>query len=210
MTDAIRFYRASEKPYGVFSNLYKRTIRFQGREFPTAEHAYQFGKPAKPAVREWLMSSPSPSLLAMAAHGLYKWDIVSNWADIKIPRMRMVLACKFWQHADLRELLMSTKGADLIESAAVDNAVNRFWGEVNGKGKNWLGILLGGVRADIKANIYDDVSMHGLAEGIEPDGTRSPWFAGDPSTPAPTSLRCPHMLPPCMSASPGRIGRGEP
>jgi predicted NAD-dependent protein-ADP-ribosyltransferase YbiA (DUF1768 family) len=87
----IRFYRADEKPHGVFSNLFRRPVRFMGREFPTAEHAYQFGKPAKRAVAEWLMAAPSPALLAMAAHGLYRWDITPKWAEIKIPRMRMVL-----------------------------------------------------------------------------------------------------------------------
>ena len=29
--DEIRFYRASEKPYGVFSNLYRCEVTFEGR-----------------------------------------------------------------------------------------------------------------------------------------------------------------------------------
>jgi hypothetical protein len=29
MTHEIRFYRASEKPYGAFSNLYRRPINFE-------------------------------------------------------------------------------------------------------------------------------------------------------------------------------------
>lgn len=47
----IRFYRSNEKPYGAFSNLYPRPIEFEGRIFPTSEHAYQAGKAQKPAVR---------------------------------------------------------------------------------------------------------------------------------------------------------------
>jgi hypothetical protein len=31
----IRFYRASEKPYGVFGNLYRRPISFEGQIYPT-------------------------------------------------------------------------------------------------------------------------------------------------------------------------------
>jgi len=65
----VRFYRASEKPYGAFSNLYRREIEFEGERFPTSEHAYQAGKARKPEVRKWLMNAPSPALLAMAAHG---------------------------------------------------------------------------------------------------------------------------------------------
>src|SRR5688572_24650716 len=71
----IRFYRANEKPYGALSNLYRRPIVFEDQHFPTAEHAYQAGKARKESVRKWLMSAPAPSLVAMAAHGLYTWDI---------------------------------------------------------------------------------------------------------------------------------------
>lgn len=138
----IRFYRANEKPYGVFSNLFRRSIDFEGAIFATAEHAYQAGKARKPEVREWLMAAPSPSLLAMAAHGLYQWDITPSWSRIKFDRMRAVLHAKFTQHDDLREILLSTGAARLVESATVDNAVNRLWGEVNGLGKNMLGVLL--------------------------------------------------------------------
>lgn len=145
----IHFYRASEKPYGAFSNLYRRPILFEGDVFPTAEHAYQAGKARKRAVREWLMAAPSPALLAMAAHGLYYWDITPDWAKIKFDRMRAVLRAKFTQHEDLRRLLLSTGKARLVESATTDNAVNRLWGEVNGQGENMLGKLLAEIRTEL-------------------------------------------------------------
>jgi ribA/ribD-fused uncharacterized protein len=145
----IRFYRANEKPYGALSNLYRREVEFEGRVYPTSEHAYQAGKASKPAVRDWILSAPSPSLAAMAAHGLYTWDIVPNWAQIKFDRMRAVLRAKFDQHADLRELLLSTGQARLVESGTVNNAVNRLWGEVDGKGENMLGVMLMELRAEL-------------------------------------------------------------
>jgi predicted NAD-dependent protein-ADP-ribosyltransferase YbiA (DUF1768 family) len=43
----IRFYRSNEKPYGAFSNLFRRPIVFEGCTYPTAEHAYQAGKAKK-------------------------------------------------------------------------------------------------------------------------------------------------------------------
>src|SRR3546814_14978604 len=88
MADEIRFYRSSEKPYGAFSNLYRREIEFEGEMFATSEHAYQAGKPRKQAVRDWLMNAPSPALLAMAAHGLYYWDVAPGWSSTKFDRMR--------------------------------------------------------------------------------------------------------------------------
>ncbi|MBI5792538.1 MAG: NADAR family protein [Rhodocyclales bacterium] len=138
----IRFYRANEEPYGAFSNLYKRPVEFEGTSYPTSEHAYQAGKALKPAVREWILSAPTPALAAMAAHGLYVWDVVPDWAQIKFTRMRAVLRAKFDQHADLRELLLSTGEARLVEAGTVNNAVNRLWGEVDGKGENMLGVML--------------------------------------------------------------------
>lgn len=138
----VSFYRANERPYGAFSNLYRRAISFEGQVFPTAEHAYQAGKPRRDVVREWILAAPTPSLVAMAAHGLYTWDIVPSWSKIKYDRMRAVLQAKFTQHEDLRKLLLSTGRARLVEVGSVDSAVNRTWGEVNGRGKNMLGVLL--------------------------------------------------------------------
>ncbi|BDI06298.1 NADAR family protein [Sphaerotilus microaerophilus] len=138
----IRFYRANEKPYGAFSNLYRRPVIFEGVVFPTSEHAYQAGKARKPAVRDWILSAPTPALAAMAAHGLYVWDVAPDWAQTKFDRMRRVLRAKFDQHEDLRQLLMSTGSARLVEVGTVNNAVNRLWGEVDGKGENMLGVML--------------------------------------------------------------------
>ena len=148
--DEIRFYRASEKPYGAFSNLYRRPILFEGETFMTSEHAYQSGKARKPEVRAWMLSAPSPALVAMAAHGLYYWDIVPGWSRSKFDRMRGVLQAKFTQHADLRALLLATGDARLVESATVDNEVNRLWGEVNGEGRNMLGELLMELRTALR------------------------------------------------------------
>ena len=146
----IPFYRSNEKPYGAFSNLLRRSMMFEGREYPTAEHAYQAGKARKESVREWILSAPSPSLVAMAAHGLYTWDINPDWSRTKYDRMRNVLRAKFTQHEDLKELLLSTGNARLVEAGRTDNLVNRTWGEVNGKGLNMLGVLLMEVREEIR------------------------------------------------------------
>lgn len=68
MDPDICFNRADEKPWGAFSNLYRRAIFFEGREFPTPEHAYQAGKPRSDALRGWMLLAPEPSLVARIAH----------------------------------------------------------------------------------------------------------------------------------------------
>ena len=109
-------------------------------------------------MREWILSAPSPALVAMAAHGLYTWDIAPDWSKVKFDRMRRVLRAKFTQHQDLRDLLLSTGDARLVESAKTDNPVNRLWGEVNGKGKNMLGVLLMELRSELRSESVQQIS----------------------------------------------------
>lgn len=169
----IRFYRANELPYGAFSNLFLRPIEFEGRIYPTSEHAYQAGKARKPAVREWILSAPTPALAAMAAHGLYVWDVVPDWAQTKFDRMRAVLRAKFDQHADLCELLLSTGSARLVEAGTVNNAVNRLWGEVDGKGENMLGVMLMELRAFYAQDPATIATPNTVAAGKSAEGDTS-------------------------------------
>ena len=67
----IKFYRATKYGYGFLSNLYKKPIIFEGREFHSAEYAYQFAKFKDETVREWAVKAPKPHLLAILAHGLF-------------------------------------------------------------------------------------------------------------------------------------------
>jgi ribA/ribD-fused uncharacterized protein len=158
----VKFYRANEKPYGAFSNLYRCEVVFEERTYPTAEHAYQAGKALKPAVREWILQAPTPALAAMAAHGLYTWDVVPNWASIKVDRMRAVLRAKFSQHEALRKLLLGTGDRRLVEAGTVNNAVNRYWGEVEGRGENTLGKLLMEVRDGLRKEV--EVALKGPSQ----------------------------------------------
>src|SRR3546814_18285025 len=102
----IRFYRASEKPYGAFSNLYRREVEFEGEVFPTSEHAYQAGKARKPAARKWLMEAPSPALLEMAAHGLSYWEVAPGWYTTTFYTMSCVLTAQLPTTPESRNLLI--------------------------------------------------------------------------------------------------------
>ena len=147
----VTFYKANERPFGVFSNLYRCEMWFEGRLFLSSEHAYQFGKPRDDRVREWLMDAPTPALLAKTAHQLNRpWEVVPGWSKIKVERMRKVLEAKFEQYEGLRDLLLSTGDKRIVEAGTIDDAPGRFWGEVNGQGKNTLGVLLMEIRNALK------------------------------------------------------------
>jgi ribA/ribD-fused uncharacterized protein len=158
----IRFYRASGK-YGFLSNLFKCPIHYDDREFTCSEMAYQFGKPIRLEVSEWLVSAPAPHLCAAAAHALLSFDIAPDWNKIKVDRMRDILKEKFTQHKDLQKMLLDTGNAILIEESTID----AFWGiGKKGNGKNMLGVLLMEVRDDIRWGACEDLRSNESGDAL--------------------------------------------
>jgi ribA/ribD-fused uncharacterized protein len=184
MTEEIRFYRAKGE-YGFLSNLFKRPIVYEDREFTCSETAYQYGKPVKKEVADWLVSAPSPHLCAAAAHALFSFDISPDWNRCKVDRMRDILKEKFTQHKDLQKLLLDTGNARLIEESTMD----AFWGVgKKGTGKNMLGILLMEVRDEIRWGTCEDLRSNDSGDALcaqhgeccYPNCYRNPDF--DPGT----------------------------
>lgn len=150
--DAILFYRATG-PTGVYSNLFKIGVWFEGRRFRCSEDAYQFGKPVDRAVAEWLVSAPKPHLVAAAAHALFSFDIVEGWNDLKVPRMQRVVDAKFFQNEGLARGLLETGEQQLVENSKIDP----FWGiGKNGTGKNMLGEILMETRCRLQGHMKQD------------------------------------------------------
>lgn len=155
---AVEFYRANG-PYGEFSNLFRREVVVRGVSFKTSEHAYQSRKARRPEVGTWMLAAPTPSLVAAAAHALLHWDVAPGWSRFRYAWMMECVAAKFGQHEDLQRVLLGTGGRRLVEVGSVDNDVNRRWGEVNGRGRNFLGRILMRVRADLGGAPYVDVEL---------------------------------------------------
>jgi ribA/ribD-fused uncharacterized protein len=158
----IRFYKASG-PNGFLSNLYRleTPIRLpdefdqkggplrKAACFWTSEAAYQYGKPKKQEVADWIVSAPAPHLCAAAAHALFVFDVRTDWNKIKVDRMRSVLRLKFdnTERYPLCKALLDTGDAALIEASNTD----AFWGiGKKGIGKNMLARLLMEVRDEIR------------------------------------------------------------
>ena len=141
----IKFYR-SNGIYGFLSNLHPTPVLIGDREFPTAEHAYQFVKPKDPKVAEWLAQCPKPNVVSTTAHALLFFEVDPSWKDIKLDRMWNVLVEKFTKNQELRKKLVETGTADLVE----DSKTDAFWGiGARGKGKNVLGRMLMALREQL-------------------------------------------------------------
>jgi ribA/ribD-fused uncharacterized protein len=75
-----------------------------------------------------------------------------DWESVKVNVMREAVLAKFTQHRDLRELLMSTGDATIVEHTDHDD----YWGDGgDGRGKNMLGRILLDVRRALRNGAQD-------------------------------------------------------
>jgi ribA/ribD-fused uncharacterized protein len=146
---AIKFYDPRMGAFCGLSNLHPRPMTFDGVVYASAEHAYQAFKARDPAVRAWLMAAPSPELVAAAGDALPPDDVAPDWAENHVALMDRIVRAKFLEHADLRQLLLSTGAAKIVEWAPEDSEVARFWGEYDGIGQNTLGVMLMRLRDEL-------------------------------------------------------------
>jgi len=139
----IKFYSTGDE-YGEFSNFAHFPIRLKGRTWPTTEHYFQAQKFAgtDDAHAEAIRKAGSPMIAARMGRDRKK-KLRRDWESVKVSVMREALLAKFEQHPQLRELLLSTADAKLVEHTERDD----YWGDGgNGSGRNMLGQLLMEVR----------------------------------------------------------------
>jgi ribA/ribD-fused uncharacterized protein len=132
-----------ESGYDFLSNFYMATVRFDGKLYPSVEHAYQAAKTLDNISREIIRKAKTPSDAKKLGQGL---EIRADWNDVRIDIMRGLIREKF-ENPFLRPLLLATGDAELI----LNNRWNdKFWGICRGTGENWLGKILMEERNRIK------------------------------------------------------------
>lgn len=76
-----------------------------------------------------------------------------DWESVKVGVMRDAVRAKFTQHADIREILLSTGDAKIVEHTERDS----YWGDGgDGSGKNMLGRILMEIRDELKESPPDE------------------------------------------------------
>ena len=117
-----------------------------GKKWPTTEHYFQAMKFDSKSDQEEIRKSKTPMEAARKGRDRRK-KLKKNWESIKVNIMREALFAKFTQHSDLKEMLVNTGDAKIVEHTENDS----YWGDgVNGSGKNMLGRLLMEVRVMLK------------------------------------------------------------
>jgi len=144
--DVINFYSTTGE-YGCFSNFYRSPVFVGGKRWRTTEHYFQAmkyrGTPREEEIRNAKTPAEAANLGRSRKHPLRK-----DWESVKDAVMRKALAAKFTQHSDLREILLGTGDAKLVEHTTNDS----YWGDGgDGSGKNRLGALLMQLREELRA-----------------------------------------------------------
>ena len=127
------------------SNFYPCKIVYRGREYKTAEHAFQA---QKCVTKDDIIEIQEANNPQMAKRIGKKVKLREDWEDVKVSIMTEVVSQKFLQHPHLIEMLLQTGDEELIEG---NTWRDYFWGVCKGKGKNNLGKILMKVREAYKS-----------------------------------------------------------
>jgi N-glycosidase YbiA len=140
----INFY-STTGDYGAFSNFSRHAVFLKGKRWPTSEHYFQAQKFAGTEHEEAVRMCKKPSEAANMGRSR-KLPLRRDWESVKDQVMLDAVRAKFTQHADLKELLLSTGDAKLVEHTEND----AYWGDGgDGSGKNRLGQILVRVRDEL-------------------------------------------------------------
>jgi ribA/ribD-fused uncharacterized protein len=137
--------------YKWLSNFWMEEFEFDGRIWPSSEHAYQAMKSMDWDVQERIRAAETPreaKNLGMAV------DIRPRWDDMRAGLMFAILRAKFYQSEHLKAKLLKTGDADLIEG---NTWGDQFFGFCRGRGENWLGDILMQLREEIRNKVDDGV-----------------------------------------------------
>lgn len=144
---AIYFYDKND-PFFEFTNFYQKPITIDGRTWPTTEHYYQAMKFMDRAIQETIRKMPTSGdafKYAQANAHLVRRD----WQSVSLNIMVTAVAAKFMQNQGLKNTLLNTKRAILVEDAQGKDA---FYGAgADYKGQNHLGRILMHLRKHINS-----------------------------------------------------------
>jgi N-glycosidase YbiA len=134
--DAIYFYTPD---YYVFDNFSAYTVEIWGKEFKTAEHAYQWKKfvDTHPEIAEEIYAAKSPSEVKKISDQ-YNYSVASEFHEHKLAIMEEIIRAKYHQHEKVQRMLATSGTKNIIENSPSDS----FWGiGPDESGQNMLGKL---------------------------------------------------------------------
>jgi ribA/ribD-fused uncharacterized protein len=133
--------------YRFLSNFYEAPIEYNGILYKSTEYAYQCNKVKNKEDHDLILNELTPGRAKRLGANL---PIKPEWNDqYKLKLMNNIVTIKFTTHLDLRKKLIETKDYTLIEGNTWNDT---FWGVCNGKGSNYLGLILMNIREKLIHN----------------------------------------------------------
>lgn len=132
------------------SNFWPVEITYNGRTYPSVEHAYQAQKTTDEEIREKISKLEKPGQAKEFGQGLGATTRIRlDWTnEMRILIMTELIELKFSEkNPDLVSRLLRTEDAELIEG---NDWGDVFFGVCGGEGKNHLGNILMATREKIK------------------------------------------------------------
>jgi len=130
--------------YNWLSNFYHCHVPLNGNFYRNAEAAFQAQKTLDPDIRdEFERLDP-----LKAKRKGRRLELREDWEDVKVNIMKEVVKSKFMSNPELRNKLIATRDAELVE---LNSWNDRTWGVCSKTniGKNLLGKILMEVRKEI-------------------------------------------------------------
>lgn len=151
MQGVVLFY---EGRHYMLSNCSAHALYFNGISCPTAEHAYQGSKFSETSMRLFVSKQISPLGAKKVAHN-NRDKYRSDWEEVKLRVMEEILRVKLTTHSEVREALLETGQAEIMEDSPSDS----FWGSgPDGRGQNHLGKIWMKLRAELQLISIQDAS----------------------------------------------------
>ncbi len=129
--------------YAFLSNFYEHPVEYEGKIYPSNEHAFQAAKSLSDNDKENIKNQPSPSRAKFAGR---KVKLRKDWEDVKLDIMYEICKSKFSDET-LKQKLLDTNDLELVEGNTWDD---NFWGKCNEDGQNNLGKILMRIRDELR------------------------------------------------------------
>ncbi len=143
--ETILFYNENELN-GYLSNYYLVPIAVDGIVYRSSEHYYQSQKTEDPDFAKRIRDAETCDEAKNLGNS-EECVVRSDWKTYRNMAMMRILIEKFSQNEDLRQMLLSTGDAVLVENSTHDY----YWGRgADGSGFNMLGRLLMATRDSMR------------------------------------------------------------
>lgn len=186
----IRFGAASAGDYKEFSNFFKSEFNLGGKTYASVANYFHSAKflGTDDDYAERIRTQKNPALTRALASSVKEHAPRADWDAVKSDILRSALVAKFSSNAALLRKLLDTGAAPLESSIEEEMRVEGFWSVgKDGAGTNRMGVLLAGVRDELRAGGVIAPEMAAPAVAPAPRPKKAAAAAAPVPTPKPAA-----------------------